>query len=68
MRYHYELVQHTGADMEARYYSNGTRVSRERFEYIETMAHMYGRMSNLWTKARQVGTTFRRTNYKTCQY
>ena len=65
---HHELTEMKGADMLAHFYIDGVRVSREKYEHIEQMGFMYGRVSTYHTKARPVGTKTRRTNYKTVQY
>lgn len=55
----FQLVEHVGA-YETRYIVDGRRVSRERFNALRDRAT---RLECLQTKAKQVGTTFRRTNY-----
>ena len=59
----YRLSETSGAGMAPHYVANGKRVTKERFESIKQRAFACGRLDCFSTKARQVGTTFRRTNY-----
>ena len=65
----YRLTDHKGAGMTARFYINGRRVSRERYELIEQMGYTNGRVDCFHTSAKPVdGGKTRRSNYKTVQY
>ena len=61
----YQLTDHKGADMPARFYIDGVRVSRERYEHIEQQGYTFGRVDTFHTvgKPQPRGRT-RRTNYK----
>lgn len=60
---HYQLIEHIGGDKPPRYYINGKRVSYDAFEVIRKAAYANGSLGCFLTKAKQIGTTFRRTNY-----
>ena len=61
-----QLVEHKGADMEARFYIDGVRVSREKAEHLKQQAYMFGRLDCFMTKGREIsGGRTRRTNYST---
>jgi len=65
----FELSDHEGAGMQARFYVNGKRVSRDEFETIETRAYMSGRLHTFHTIGKPIaGGKIRRINYKTAQY
>jgi hypothetical protein len=66
--HHYSLTTVTGADKEARFYANGVRISRERYDEICRRALMSGKLDCFSTKAKQIGTTFRRWNYSQASY
>lgn len=66
MKY-YSMVEHKGAGMAARFYIDGVRVSRAKYEHIDQMAHMYGHVDTFHTIGRPIGTLTRRTNYKTAR-
>lgn len=69
MQKHFELVEHKGAGLQARFYVNGIRASREEYEHIEQMGYSHGRISTFHTKGKPMpGGKIRRTNYKTVQY
>ena len=66
---HHNLIEHKGADMPARFYIDGKRVSREKFEHVEQIARAYGRSECFYTKCRELeGGRLRRINYKTVSY
>ena len=64
MATHYTLAEHKGGGQEARFYIDGERVSRERYEDISNQAYCSGRLSCFHTvgKERPDGKT-RRVNY-----
>lgn len=65
MRYH-EITEHTGANMPARFYIDGKRVSREAVEDLKTRARMYGRLECFHTSGTEKpGGRTRRTNRST---
>ena len=69
MTQYFDLVEHYGADMPARYYVNGRRVSRREFQSIKDRAHTQGRIDCFSTKGRQLpGGKIRRTNYCVASY
>ena len=62
----YQMVDHKGAGMDARFYINGERVSRDTYETLETLAYSGGRLDCFDTKGTSIaGGKTRRTNYKT---
>ena len=64
----YNIAEIKGADMQARFYVNGKRVSREKCENIKQQGYMFGTVNTFHTKAWQVGTKTRRTNYMTVTF
>jgi hypothetical protein len=60
-----QLTEHKGAGMQARFYIDGVRVSRERYENVEQQGYMFGTVDTFHTKGAPIGTKTRRTNYKT---
>ena len=68
MTEHHNLSETVGANTAARYYDNGKRISRAEYDRIRDRAYREGRVDCLSTKARQVGDTFRRTNYLCASY
>ena len=62
MTHHHEMVRHVGADMPARYYQDGRRVSRGHYEHLMHKAHTAGRVDCLHTRGRNVGRSVRFTH------
>lgn len=50
-----ELVEHRYSDKPARFYVDGVRVSRARWEALTDRAHREGTLCNLWTRAHPYG-------------
>lgn len=69
MQHHYSMTDHKGADMPARFYIDGVRVSREKFEDIKDRGHREGRVNCFHTSGREIaGGKTRRTNHCTVQF
>lgn len=69
MSQYYNMSQTIGADMESRFYINGRRVSRDKFDYVQMRARMTGTIDCFSTRARQLPDgKIRRTNYCTARY
>lgn len=64
----FNLTQTLGADKSTRYSANGKRVSKARYDEIVERALRDGKLDCFHTKARQIGTTFRRTNYSSARW
>lgn len=65
----YNLTAIKGGGKSARFYIDGVRVSREKFEHVETMARMNGHLECFHTKAIPLpGGKTRRWNYSTARY
>lgn len=64
----YELVEHKGGGLLARFYVDGVRVSRHVFEALKDKAHEQGRVFNMLTRGfeKPNGKT-RRVNYTTIE-
>ena len=54
-----QLTDYKGAGQESRFYIDGVRVSRTKYEHTEQMGYMYGRVDCFHTKAWPVGTKTR---------
>lgn len=67
---HFELISHKGGDMQSRFYANGQRISRDKFESLEIQGGIIGgRVSCIWSKAKELpGGKFRRTEGKSVQW
>jgi len=62
----HDLLQVRYPDKPTRFFIDGKRVSRERFEHMETQARMFGRLECFNTRAIPLpGGTFKRFNYST---
>lgn len=65
----YRLTEHNGADIPPRYYINGIRVSRERFDDVRARAYQSGRLDSFATKCKSMPNgRFRRTNYSVATF
>lgn len=65
----YQLTEHSGGNCPPRYYVDGIRVAKTRFDAIRDRAHREGRLDCFATKCRQIGNgEFRRTNYSVATY
>ena len=65
----YSLSETRTTGKAARFYADGKRISREKFEMIKQMAFMYGTLDTFLTRAWPVenGGT-KRTNYMTARW
>lgn len=63
---HFQIAEHTGGDMPARFYIDGKRVSRAAMQDLKDKAYSHGRLECFQTvgKERPGGRT-RRVNYST---
>lgn len=69
MENHYSLVQTLTTGKPARFSANGVRISRERYEDIEHMARMHGRIECLQTRAWPIeGGGTKRKNYSVARW
>lgn len=65
----YNLSETIGAGMEARYFVNGIRVSREKFNELRDRAHDSGTLNCFSTRAWPIaGGKTRRTNYSVASF
>lgn len=69
MMHHYQLTEHKGGNMEARFIINGKRVSRALYDGIKSTGHSVGVVNCFHTTGKDIGGgAIRRTNHCTVSY
>jgi hypothetical protein len=68
MNHHHELTRHEGAGLADRYTVDGKRCSEERFDHLETLANIGGRLSCLLTTSRELIGGTRWAHHKIVQF